>query len=138
MAELPIQDADLQAALDICPFHRLFKMEIVPEPNPEELVIKLSYTPSVERMPSSRQYHGGVLASLGDIAGSVLIYKVTGAGGGTMHYAIEYLRPAVNTDVFARAKLRRLGKTVGFVDVELTSAEGKAVALCRGVFAVGS
>lgn len=118
------------------PFHRLFEMDIAQTDVKEELVVQLKYTSAVERIPGGGQYHGGVLASIGDIAGTFLILSLVGFGGATIHFSIEFLRPAVKTDVFAKAKVRRLGKTVAVIDVDIQDAKGELVAVGRGVYAL--
>jgi len=136
MAETGMSFAQLQEILKGSPYHRLFNMDLVATQAEDELQVRIQYTNAVERIPGAGQYHGGVLASLGDIAGSFLIAQVTGMGGSTIHFSIDYLRPAVKTEVTARARVRRIGKTVGFVDVDIQDGSGQLVAVCRGVYAV--
>jgi uncharacterized protein (TIGR00369 family) len=135
MSAAPLSEDQLAALLASSPFHQLFRIELMPGAPADELFLKLGFSPGVERIPASGQVHGGVLASLGDIAGSFLMLKLTGSGGATIHYSIDYHRPAVNSAIVARAKARRVGRSIGFVDVDLTDESGKLVAACRGIFA---
>jgi len=109
-------------------------MDIVATDAQDELILRMKYSPAVERVPGGGQYHGGVLASLGDIAGTFLVFRILGIGGSTVHFSIEYLRPAVKTDVFAKARVRRLGKTLGFIDIDIEDGKGELVAVGRGVY----
>ena len=54
-----------------------------------------------------------------------------------MNLRIDYLRPAIGSHMIASAKVRRSGRTVAVVDVEVI-VEEKLVALGRCVQATGS
>ena len=54
----------------------------------------------------------------------------------TISFRADYLRPAVNTDLVATAVVRRAGKAVGVVDVDVVDNESRLVAVGRGTFGV--
>jgi len=88
----------------------------------------------VERATGSGQYHGGVIASLIDIAGDYALIAVLGHGVPTINFRVDYLRPATNTDLIAQARVRRAGRTIGVVDIDVIDDDGRLIALGRGCY----
>lgn len=126
---------EMQANLDNCPFHQLFRLEIVEaDREAERLRIRQRYTPSVERLAGTRQYHGGAIASLIDIAGDYALVHLIGASVPTINFRVDYLRPAIDTDLHAVATVRRVGRTVGVVDIDILDDSGRLVAIGRGCY----
>lgn len=50
------------------------------------------------------------------------------------NFRTGYLSPAIKTSLTAKAQVRRVGRTVGVVDVDVVNDEGKLVAVGRGTF----
>jgi len=127
--------AELQEHLRSPPFHTLFDLSCVRlDREAGELELLMRYTPSVERSAGTRQYHGGPIASFIDIAGDYALWAVLGYGVPTINLRIDYLRPASATDLKAVARIRRVGRTVGVVDIEVMDDQGRVVALGRGTY----
>ena len=126
---------ELQASLDNSPFHQMFKMSVF-EANFEaqRLSIRQHFTSTVERLAGTKQYHGGAIASLIDITGDYALFYVLGFGVATINFRVDYLRPAIDTDLLAVAKVRRAGKTVGVVDIDVTDNCLRLVAVGRGCY----
>jgi uncharacterized protein (TIGR00369 family) len=96
--------------------------------------MRLPWKPDFERGPGTRQWHGGPIAALIDIAGDFALIAMLGRGLPTINLRIDYLRPAIDTDLFASARTLRAGKSVGFVDVELKDKAGRVVAVGCGAY----
>lgn len=126
----------LQGIMESVPFHQLFRIEILHTDAPDELRMRLRNTPEIARSAGSGQIHGGVLATLGDIAGAFVVGRMTGSGGVTMHLSVDFMRPATKTDVIAIARVRRLTRTSAFVDIDIFDDEERPVVACRGIYAV--
>src|SRR5258708_35849407 len=86
----------------------------------KKVTVRSIYGPNVERSAGTGQYHGGVIASLIDIAGDFALIAVLGYGVPTINFRVDYLRPATNTDLLAQARVRRAGRTIGLVDIHVT------------------
>jgi uncharacterized protein (TIGR00369 family) len=97
------------------------------------LVLRMPFRPEISR-GGRNQFHGGALATLIDLAGDFAVGMRLGGGVPTASLHIDYLRPATGAWVQARALVRRQGRTLATVDVELTCADGTLVALGRGTF----
>ena len=100
----------------------------------QTLSLRAAYGPQVERAVGTGQYHGGVIASLIDIAGDFALIGTVGHGVPTINFRVDYLRPAFNTDLIGRARVRKTGKTVGVVDVEVEDSSGRLIAVGRGCY----
>jgi uncharacterized protein (TIGR00369 family) len=127
--------SELQQHLQGSPFHQLFDLSCVRvDHEAGELELRMRYTSSVERSPGTRQYHGGPIASLIDIAGDYVLWAVLGYGVPTINLRIDYLRPASATDLRAVARIRRVGRTVGVVDIDVIDDQGRVIAIGRGSY----
>ena len=76
--------------------------------------------------------HGGAIASLIDTAASVAAWSGAQVSaqtrGTTVNLTVAYLAAAEKEDIYATARVLRRGRSLVYVDVEVTSASGKAVA----------
>lgn len=80
------------------------------------------------------QYHGGPIAAFIDIVGDFAVAIRLGGGVPTINLRIDYLRPSTGPRLVGKAIARRVGRTVGVVDVEVTDAEGRLTAIGRGTY----
>lgn len=125
----------LHALLQSSPFHQLFDLSCVRlDREAGELEILMRYTPAVERAAGTRQYHGGAIASLIDIAGDYALWAVLGHGVPTINVRIDFLRPASATDLRAVTRVRRAGRTVGVVDIDVLDDQSRLIAIGRGTY----
>jgi uncharacterized protein (TIGR00369 family) len=75
--------------------------------------------------------HGGVAASLAVIGANAVTRAALGAESGPWHTAglhVSYLAAAINEAVTAQVRLLRRGKELCFLEVEVATADGKAIA----------
>lgn len=125
----------LQAFMDASPFIHHAQMQLTSiDPAAESLVMSMPLKPEFERAPGSGQFHGGPIAALIDTAGCFALVMVLGQGVPTVNFRTDYLRPAINTQLTAHAAVRRVGKTVGVVDIDVYDDRDKLVAVGRGTF----
>lgn len=90
--------------------------------------------PEFERRAGTGQWHGGPIAALIDTAGDYALALHAGGPVPTINFRTDYLRPAVDTSLTAAARVRRAGRTVGVVDVDVTDDRGRLVAVGRGSY----
>jgi len=129
------EESTLTELLKESPFQQLFDLSCTRlERTKGEVEIVMGYTASVERSPGSRQYHGGAIASLIDIAGDYALWAMLGYGVPTINFRVDYLRPASDTNLRAQARVRRAGRTVGVVDIDVLDDQGRLVAIGRGTY----
>jgi uncharacterized protein (TIGR00369 family) len=127
--------AEMTALLNESRFHQLLQLELVEQSDAHEgILMRLPMSAQVERAPATGQFHGGPIASLIDVAGDFALVRALGHGVPTITLNVEYLRPAVGAWLLAKATVRRAGRTVGFVDIEVTDPQQRLVALGRGCY----
>lgn len=134
MAE-PLTVERLQRYLDNSPFIAFMRMRAkAVEPDAETVVLEMPMRPEFERGKGTGQYHGGVIATFIDVAGDFAVALVVGGPVPTINLRVDYLRPASNTSLTATARVRRAGRTVGVVDIDIHDDNGKLVAVGRGTY----
>ena len=131
--------AELQAYMEASPFisHAGMRLTAI-DKEAETLTMTMPLKPEFERAPGTGQFHGGPIAALIDTAGCFGLIMVLGHGVPTVNFRTDYLRPAINTGLRADARVRRIGRTVGVVDVDVYDDNEKLVALGRGTFGSSS
>jgi uncharacterized protein (TIGR00369 family) len=116
------------------PFHDVLRPEPVRVDADGTVEVRLPFRSEFRRGRESPFYHGGVIASLVDIAAHAAIAVRVGRTVPTIDLRIDYLRAAPAGDLLATGKILVVGRSIGRADVEVRSAEGKVVAVGRGVF----
>ncbi len=135
VATAVITREQIESILADSPFQQLLGLQLESfDPAAKTVAIRSTFGPNVERAPGTGQYHGGVIASLIDIAGDFALIAALGYGVPTINFRVDYLRPASNTDLVAQARVRRAGRTIGIVDIDVTDAAGTLIALGRGCY----
>jgi uncharacterized protein (TIGR00369 family) len=134
--EAPTRD-EIQAMLDRSPFIKFCNMRVTEvDAERERIVVMMPMRPELERGAGTGQYHGGPIASLIDVAGDFALVLTTRGAVPTINFRVDYLRPATNTTLTATAWVRRAGRTVGVVDVDVHDDGGKLVAVGRGCYSM--
>ncbi len=100
-----------------------------------ELTVEMPLQPSFERKAGTKQFHGGPIASFIDTVGDFAIGMMLGGGVPTINIRIDYLKPAVGDALVAVARVRRAGRTVTVVDIDVFNEQDQPVAIGRGTYA---
>ena len=130
---------DLQEMIGRSRFHQLFKPEVLDLDNERlQLTIRFFMSSELERQPGTNQWHGGALSAIIDTAGCYGLALLTGEPMPTINFRTDYLRPAVNTNLTAVATVRKAGRSVGVVDVDVNDDNGKLIALGRACYSTSS
>lgn len=117
------------------PFHRVLGLQLESfDPAAQTVTIRCSFHSNLDRSSGAGQYHGGVIASLIDVAGDFALIAILGHGVPTINFRVDYLRPAMAGDLIARAIVRKSGRTIGVVDIEVEDAQRRLIALGRGCY----
>ena len=118
------------------PYHDFLRPEAISaDPDAGTVEIRLPFRPEFQRVRDRPEYHGGVIAGLADIAAHAAAAVKVGHMAPTVDLRIDYMRVATG-DLLARGTVRRAGRTLAVVDVEITDGGGRIVALARGVLSV--
>jgi len=130
---------DIQERISQSKFHQLYSPKVL-EVNNTSAILKLRVSMSeyFERQPDTGHWHGGVLASLVDISGCYALMLVAKGQILTLNFSTDFLKLAISKYVYATASVRKVGRTVGFVDVNITNDEGITITTGRACYAIQS
>lgn len=132
-----LTEAELQALIDRSRFHQLFQPQVLSIDYEQlQLVIKMPMREEFERQPGTRQWHGGTIAAIIDITGCYALRLITAKLPPTINFRTDYLRPGVATDLTATACVRRAGRTIGVVDVDVIDDAERLIAVGRTCYSV--
>lgn len=123
----------LQRELALTHLHRQLGLEILAF-EAGQLTMRMPMTALAERLPDTGQFHGGAIATLIDVAGDFALLAELGHGVPTINFRVDYLRPAAGGALTALARSRRVGRTVGVVDIDVLDPGDRLVAIGRGCY----
>lgn len=118
---------DLAAQVRACPFHRLLDVRLEEE-TADRVVIGVNIRHDLRRSDDGKDIHGGVIASLLDIAAAYAVAKVHTGRSATISLAVDYFRPVIGDSVTAHAKVLRSGRTLAWVETQLLDGDRVAAA----------
>jgi len=102
------------------PFHRLLQIDVVSQDiDAARARLGITLRPELLRSDSAGGLHGGVIASLIDVAAFFAVRLCTGRGGATSALSVDYLRPVNGVRVEAQARVIKSGRTQALADVEV-------------------
>ena len=126
---------EVQELLDASPFIKFMNVQVESlDIAQDRIVMRMPLRPEFERRAGTGQFHGGAIASLIDLAGDYAIVMKVGAGVPTVNFRTDFLRPAMNTDLIATAQVRRAGRTIAVVDIDIHDDEKRLIAIGRGTY----
>ena len=134
-AKPPYTGAELQKMLDGSPFIHFLGLKVIEaDPAKEQVTMSCAFRPEFERGPGSRMWHGGPIAAIIDTVGDYALAMGLRRGLPTVNFRVDYLRPAVKTKLIITAVVRRTGKSVGVVDVDVFNDQKALVAVGRATY----
>ncbi len=135
----PYSIADMQAMIERSDFHQLFQPRVLDvDPDGLRLTIKFMMRAEFERQPGTNQWHGGAVSAIIDTTGCYALTMLSGELFPTINFRTDYLRPAISTDLTAVALVRRAGRSIGVVDVDVIDDAGRLTAVGRGSYSTKS
>ena len=123
---------EVQAFLDGSPFTSLLGLRVVnADFELQQLSVQMPWQSHLERTRGSGRIHGGAITSLVDVVGDFAVGMLVGGAVPTVNLRVDFLRPAAAGDLMATASVRRLGRTLGVVDTEVSDRDGRIAAIGR-------
>lgn len=104
----------------------------------QEIVVRADMRPEFERGRGTGQWHGGPIAAIIDTVGDFALVMLLGRPLPTVNFRVDYLRPAIAQALVVTATVRRNGRTVGVVDIEVANEAGQLIAVGRATYATAS
>jgi len=105
------------------------------DPEKQEVVMRAAMRPEFERGRGTGQWHGGPIAAIIDTVGDYALVKLLGRPLPTVNFRVDYLRPAINTALIITGRVRRSGRLVGVVDIDVVNEADQLVAIGRATYA---
>ena len=128
---------EIQERISQSKFHQLYSPKILQVDNDAGILkLRVSMCEKFERQPDTGHWHGGVLASLVDIAGCYALMLVAKGDILTLNCSTDFLQLGISKQIYATASVRRVGRTVGFVDVDIKDDSGKLISTGRACYAI--
>jgi len=125
----------VQAIFDASPFLDFLQLRAIAlDHGAGTLTVTMPMRPELERRIGTGQFHGGPIAAFIDIVGDFAVGMTAGGGVPTINLRIDYLKPAVGSLLTGTARVRRSGRTVALVDVDVHDEKQSLVAVGRGTY----
>ena len=109
---------------------------VPPRPGQDFVEVRLPFSDNLRRMDGEAVLHGGVIATMIDIAGVWALTGVGGPPGPTVDMRVDFLRHAACEAHLARARVVKMGRNFAVTDVRITDEHDRLVAIGRGLFSV--
>jgi uncharacterized protein (TIGR00369 family) len=135
MADVDADIETVQGWLDRSPFIAFLGVRVeAVDAEAGSVTMTMPARPELERGGGAGQFHGGPIAAFIDIVGDFAVAVKVGGGVPTINLRIDYLRPSTGARLTGIATARRIGRTVGVVDIDVTDTEGRLTAIGRGSY----
>ena len=99
-----------------------------------EIAMKMPMRPEFERGGVAGQFHGGPIAALIDTVGDFAVAIAVKGGVPTINFRVDFLRPSTGTHLVAKARTRRVGRTVAVVDIDVFDDQNRLTSVGRGCY----
>ncbi len=133
MAELT--PATIEQWARMSPFIAFMNLELVEADAAKgTIAMKMPMRKEFERGAGTGQFHGGPIAALIDTVGDFAVAIMVKGGVPTINFRVDYLRPSTGSYLLAKAQTRRVGRTVGVVDIDVYDDQNRLTAVGRGCY----
>ena len=122
---------DLAKKIAQSPYHRWLGVELL-SAKPGEVEARLPFREEFLASDDRLSVHGGIISTLADLTTCFAMMSATGRDAPNMNLHVDYLRMVgPDTDLIARGRAVKTGRTVGVADVEIRTLSGRLVAVGR-------
>ncbi len=116
-------------ALESAPFAAMLGLKIESAANGAALVRMPFDLRLLNEGGPAAPIHGGAIASLADVAACAAVWTLAEtARTATISITVNYTGFAVNSDLIARARVKRMGKRIASLSVEIADASDALIA----------
>jgi uncharacterized protein (TIGR00369 family) len=123
----------IQALVTRAPFHQWLGLTVVAVSD-ESIEIRAKWREEWV-VNSERGYtHGGIIASLIDLAADWAMVRQTGRGVPTVDLRVDYHGPTIRSDLIAHGKVIRGGSQFATAEARIVDLDGKLIASGRGTY----
>jgi uncharacterized protein (TIGR00369 family) len=122
--------SDIEREFTTSPYH-VFLGLVFSSEEPGTAEVRMPFREELVSDSDVPYLHGGVIAGLLDIAGDFAIATKLGRGVPTIDMRVDFLKTAGREPLVARARVAKLGRSVGVADAEVLNERGDVLALGR-------
>jgi uncharacterized protein (TIGR00369 family) len=123
----------LQELITRGPFNKWLNFTVVKSDN-DGVQLKAAWREEWVVNPERRYTHGGILASIIDVAADYAIAAQLGRPVPTIDLRVDYHKAAMPGDLTARARVVRMGSQYSTAETSLYDKDGELVASGRGTY----
>lgn len=135
MTEQRLTVEQLQQKLNNSPFISFLNLTVLSvDYDAMQITMRAEMRQEFERGRGSGQWHGGPIAAIIDTVGDYALAMIIGRPLPTVNFRVDYLRPAIGTALTVVGTVRRNGKSVGVVDVDVLGDDRKPLAIGRATY----
>ena len=129
-----VDAATLSEMIVSAPFHRWLNLRLVALTE-EHVDIALPWREELIADPKARYTHGGVLATMIDLAADYAVAAKLGRGVPTIDMRVDYHKAAMpGEELIARGRVIKMGRTIATAEATIRKADGTLIASGRGVY----
>lgn len=132
MSQKPLSAAAVQARIDRSPFNRWLQLR-VSSVDEGGIELEIGCREELTGNPDLGAIHGGILASLVDVTGTMSVIAQTGNSVVTVDLRTDYHRPALGAMLWARGTIVKFGRQLSNVDVRILDSGKRLIASGRVV-----
>ena len=131
----PLTKEQIQKGLSHSPFIASLGLEVTAvDPANQQVTMRAAMRPEFERGAGTGQWHGGPIAAIIDTVGDYALVMMLGRPLPTVNFRVDYLKPAMKTALTVVGRVRRSGKSVGVVDIDVFDDAKSLVAIGRATY----
>ena len=123
----------VQALITRAPFHQWLGLQVLAVSD-DGIELKAKWREEWVVNPQVRYTHGGILATLIDIAADFALVNHTRRGVPTIDMRVDYHAPAMPGDLIARGKVVKLGRQFSVAEASVFDEKGTLLASGRGTY----
>jgi uncharacterized protein (TIGR00369 family) len=139
MSTPPLSKDELQQRLGHSTFTDFLELIVLSaDSDAQRVVMRVEMRPEFERGRGTGQWHGGPIAAIIDTVGDYALVMLLGRPLPTVNFRVDYLRPAIDTALTVTATVRRNGRQVGIVDIDVANEAGQLLAIGRATYATAA
>jgi uncharacterized protein (TIGR00369 family) len=124
---------EVQKLVTQAPFHQWLGIKVLAL-HADGIEVKATWREEWVVNQELRFTHGGILATLIDLAADWALVKHTGRGVPTIDMRVDYHAVAMPGDLFARGKVIKPGRQFSTAEAQVFNSEGKLLASGRGTY----
>ena len=125
--------AELNERIKLGPYHQWLGVEVT-DLTADEVLFHIPFRDEMMVHPERHYTHGGILATIIDMAADYAIMAWAGMAVPTIDIRVDYHRAAIKCDMIAKARIVKLGRVYSTAEAEVYDPDGKLLASGRGTF----